>query len=433
MKRLGFLAAAGGGISAAVMPATMTANAADSGTRAARTIPITGRPVPQLAAFDTAMVGFLTRFNVPGGQCAVAKDGRLVYARGFGYVNSAASVPEVSSTARFRIASSTKPMTAVAILRLVEDGAIRLDEYALDILHALTPPPGTTPDPRLRSITIRHLLEHSAGFVYPDAAGFDPQFDGLRLAALPFSHPFPATHTDIIRFALGRPLGFTPGTRYVYSNLGYNMLGRIIEAVTNLPYRQAVQRLIFDPIGVGNIAFMTRTSPDARLPDEVFYTDYDLTLPQYSIYDNDPFVRSYSYGGFDGAAIDAHGGAIANAPDLTRFLNAVAGSSGIQLLKPATVKTMLARPSVPGEETGRYYALGWNVQPGVSVMGHAGAITYGTLSVVIRLPGEITYAALFNHLDVDIGAMLTTIEGTLIEAAHSVRSWPATDLYPALV
>src|SRR5450631_4162250 len=154
----------------------------------------------------------------------------LVYARGFGYVNSAASVPEVSPTARFRIASSTKPMTAVAILRLVEDGAIRLDEYALDILHALTPPPGTTPDPRLRSITIRHLLEHSAGFVYPDAAGFDPQFDGLRLAALPFSHPFPATHTDIIRFALGRPLGFTPGTRYVYSNLGYSMLGRIIEA-----------------------------------------------------------------------------------------------------------------------------------------------------------------------------------------------------------
>jgi len=76
LKRLGFLAAAGGGISAAVMPATMTANAADSGTPAARTIPITGRPVPQLAAFDTAMVGFLARFNVPGGQCAVAKDGR---------------------------------------------------------------------------------------------------------------------------------------------------------------------------------------------------------------------------------------------------------------------------------------------------------------------------------------------------------------------
>lgn len=378
------------------------------------------------------MTRFLNRFNVPGGQCAVAKNGRLVYARGFGNVSGVQEAPEVSPTARFRIASSTKPMTSVAILRLIEERALRLDQPAFEILKDVTPPAGTKPDPRLHTITIRQLLQHSGGFAYPDASGFDPQFDALRLAALAFDTPVPATHTDVLRYVFGRPLAFDPGTKYHYSNVGYNFLGRVIEAVTRHPYVRAMQQLVFDPIGVGTIAFMTRTSPESRLADEVYYTDYETTLPQYSVYPDDPKVRAYSYGGFDGAAIDAHGGAIANAPDLTRFLNAVGGREGFQLLKPSSVETMLARPDTPGERTGRYYALGWNVNPGLTIMGHAGAISYGTLSVVYRLPQGITYAALFNHLDADIGAALGTLESELIGAARSVHRWPAHDLYQSL-
>lgn len=107
-----------------------------------------------------------------------------------------------------------------------------------------------------------------------------------------------------------------------------------------------------------------------------------------------------SYGGFDGRAIDAHGGGIANAPDLTRFLNAVGGSRGPQLLTAATLKTMLAKPNNPfWASKPNWYALGWDVNPPKKVvMSHAGAITFGTLSCIFRLHDGITFAALLNHL-----------------------------------
>jgi CubicO group peptidase (beta-lactamase class C family) len=422
---------------AALAPAAIASTAAAARANTpARNIPITGPPVPQLAAFDRVMVGVLQTWNVPGGQCAVAKDGRIVYARGFGNVDDVTvtpTAPPVSPTARFRIASSTKPFTAVAILRLLELGRVKLEERAFDILSDLTPPPGSSVDPRLRTITVYQLLTHSAGFIYPDAAGFDPQFDGLRLAAAAFGHPYPATHTDIIRYVMGRPLGFTPGTQYTYSNVGYNILGRIIEHRTGMAFGPAVQQLLLDPIGVHRMALMTRSSPGARLADEVFYYDGSQYLGGYPIYDDDLTLRPYSYGGFDGRAIDSHGGGIANAPDLVRFLDAVAGSTGVQLLKPQTVAMMLARPPIPGHLTGDYYGLGWDVKPGITIMSHAGAITFGTCSVVFRLPGGITYAAVFNHLDPNIGGMVgVSIQDGLIAAAKSVRSWPSGDLSPNL-
>jgi CubicO group peptidase (beta-lactamase class C family) len=438
MKRRTFLATTSASAAAAAAPATIASTTAAALANAPlRSIPITGRPVPELAAFDGVMVNVLETWNVPGGQCAVAKDGRIVYARGFGNVDDVTATPTappVSPTARFRIASSTKPFTAVAILRLLEMGRVGLDERAFDILSDLTPPPGSSVDPRLRTITVYQLLTHSAGFVYPDAAGFDPQFDGLRLAAAAFGHPYPATHTDIIRYVMGRRLGFTPGMQYTYSNLGYNILGRIIERRTGMDYRSALQKLLLDPIGIHRMALMTRTSPGARLSDEVFYFDGAQYLGGYPIYDDDLGVRSYSYGGFDGRAIDSHGGLIANAPDLVRFLNAVASSRGFQLLQPQTVTKMLARPQIPGRLTGDYYGLGWDVKPGISIMSHAGAITFGTCSVVFRLPRGITYAAVFNHLDPNIGAMVgVSVQDGLIAAAKSVKSWPSGDLSPTLV
>lgn len=88
---------------------------------------------------------------------------------------------------------------------------------------------------------MRHLLEHSGGF---DSSEVDPQFNYLRSAADAFKQPHPATHTDIIRYTIGQPLAFTPGTKHVYSNYGYNILGRVIERWTKLSYGDAVRRLV---------------------------------------------------------------------------------------------------------------------------------------------------------------------------------------------
>lgn len=418
MKRKHFLAVGAG--------ATVVATSKPLSAIAAA-LPVSGTGVMQLKPAERFMINFMTKYKVPGGQCAVAKDGRLVYARGFGYSDGERQTV-VSPTARFRIASSSKPITAVAIMKLVEDGRLGLEEKAFGILSDLKPTGAATVDPRLKEITVRQLLEHSGGF---DSSRFDPQFDALRLAAAAVGHAPPATHTDIIRYMMGRPLAFDPGSKYVYSNFGYNVLGRIIEHQTQLSYGEYVAAHILAPAGIGSksMRLMTRTTPSARLADEVYYFDGPLALPTWPIYPDVLESNTYSYGGFDGAAIDAHGGWIANAIDLTRFLNAVGGSTGTQLLKAQTVRTMLTRPNIPQYHNAKkYYALGWDINPG-TVMQHNGALTFGTLSSVTRLPNEITFAMLFNHLDANFIPMVIDLERSSVRAISDIRSWPSGNLY----
>lgn len=384
-----------------------------------------GQSVPELVPVERFVSDFMARFKIPGAQCAVAKDGKLVYLRGFGFGDEARKTP-VSPTARFRIASTSKPITAVGVLQLVERGKLRLDDKAFEILSHLTPPRGASADPRLRQITVRNLLEHSGGF---DSSKFDPQFDALRIAAKTFGHAPPATHTDIIRYMMGKPLAFDPGTKFVYSNLGYNILGRIIERVTNQSYGDYIMQHVLAPVGVRSMRLATRTTPSARLPDEVFYWDGPDALPCWPIYEDDEEWHTYSYGGFDGSVIDAHGGWIGSASDLTRFADAVGGSTGKQILKPETVKTMLARPSIPAYRgQSSFYAFGWTVTEGQG-MSHNGALTYGTLAVITRLNGGITYAMLFNHLDPDIPAVLRELGTKSVAAMKAIKTWPTHDFY----
>ena len=311
-------------------------------------------------------------------------------------------------------------------MQLAERGKLHLDDKAFDILSHLEAPRGSSVDPRLRHVTVRQLLQHSGGF---DSSKVDPQFDALRIAAKLFDHVPPATHTDLIRYMMGKPLAFDPGTKFVYSNLGYNILGRIIERVSNQSYGDYITQHVLEPAGARSMKLSTRTTPSARLPDEVFYWDGPDALPCWPIYEDEEEWHTYSYGGFDGSAIDAHGGWIANASDLTHFLNAVGGSAGTQLLKPQTVKTMLAKPSIPAYHgKSSFYAQGWNVAEGQS-FGHNGALTNGTLSMITRLNGGITLALLFNHLDPDIGAVLKDLSGGSIAAIKSIKTWPTHNLY----
>ncbi len=411
MKRTDFMFAGAG---AAVVLSSQSVSAI------AATIPLSGANASELQPVERFMTSFMAKYDVPGGQCAVAKDGRLVYARGFGYADKERKTV-VSPSARLRIASCSKPITAVAIMKLVEDGQLSLEERAFSILSDLSPPEGASVDPRLHQITVRQLLEHSGGF---DSTRFDPQLHALRLAS--FGHPPPATHTDIIRYMMGKPLAFDPGTKYVYSNFGYNILGRIIERKTLQSYGEYVEKDVLNPGGVRSMRLGTRTTPSARLPDEVFYFDRTGAASTWAIYPDELETQTNSYGLFDLAAMDAHGGWIANAIDLTRFLNAVGGSSGVQLLRQQTVRTMLSRPNLPQyRNSGKYYALGWEVAPGV-VMSHTGAFTFGTLSQVTRLANGVTAAVLFNHLAVD-GVEAVNVDS--VRAFNEVRSWPSGNRY----
>ncbi|MGH7210268.1 MAG: serine hydrolase domain-containing protein, partial [Acetobacteraceae bacterium] len=143
-------------------------------------------PVPETGGGDRGladfMTGFMKQWAIPTASIAVARDGRLGHALAYGFADLAHKVP-ATPRHRFRIASSSKPITAVAIMKLIEQTRLSLGDRPFVMLAALGPPAGRSLDPRLATITVRHLLEHSGGF---DSTVTDPQFDALRIAAEAF-------------------------------------------------------------------------------------------------------------------------------------------------------------------------------------------------------------------------------------------------------
>ncbi len=127
-------------------------------------LPITGKAHEALKSFDQMMTSFVTLHDIPGAALAVTRNGRLVYARGFGYADREKKEPTQPDTL-FRIASVSKPVTGAAVLRLVEKGKLSLTDHAFDFLD-LKPhfEKGGKIDPRLKDVTIQPLLHHTAGW-----------------------------------------------------------------------------------------------------------------------------------------------------------------------------------------------------------------------------------------------------------------------------
>ncbi len=221
----------------------------------------TGPAVPEMANYDAFAESLVSQYRLPGLSIAVMKDGRLVYARGFGIADPTTGEP-VQPTSRFRIASLSKAITSAVAMRLVDRGLLSLDAPAFALLPDLPPLPGQTEDPRLATITVRDLLQHSGGWDR-DATGYDPMFDPARIATAAGVPP-PADCPTIIRFMRGRPLDFAPGTRYAYSNFGYCVLGRILERVSSQSY-EALTLSFLAEAGIGTMQ-LGATRPEGRLP-----------------------------------------------------------------------------------------------------------------------------------------------------------------------
>ncbi|HEV3022184.1 MAG TPA: serine hydrolase domain-containing protein, partial [Pirellulales bacterium] len=214
------------------------------------------------------MTTFVERNKVPGAALAVTHRGQLVYARGFGYADGAKE--PVKPASLFRIASISKPITAVAVLQLIEHGKLHFDDKVVERMKLSPHLDGdASMDERWREITVRHCLQHTGGWDR-DKSG-DPIGRPLEIARA-LGVPPPARPVDIVRFMMGKPLDFAPGSKEVYSNLGYLVLGRIIEAVAAETYERYVEKEVLSPLGI-KAAQLGRTLPANRAQGEVSYFD----------------------------------------------------------------------------------------------------------------------------------------------------------------
>jgi N-acyl-D-amino-acid deacylase len=391
-------------------------------------------PRSPLASFDQEMEQFMRAREVPGGAVAVVKNGKLVYAHGYGWADREKRQP-VQAESLFRIASISKPITAVAVLQLVERGKLRLDDRAFDLVKL---PPvlakGEAPDPRLAKITIRQLLQHSGG--WDRDKSFDPMFRPDQIAAA-VGTPAPARPEAVIRYMLGKPLDTDPGTHYAYSNFGYCVLGRVIEKVSGLGYEEYVRQNMLAPAHVTTMR-LGATRESGRLPNEVrYYTPSNRTSR--SVFPDQPGEVSACYGSFFVEAMDAHGGWVGSAVDLVKFAAALDDPEHSPLLKPETLRTMYRRPEAPlwrkddGSPADAYYGCGWMVRPvgqdGKANYWHSGSLP-GTNTLLVRRADGLTWAALFNQRSEGGKLSDGDIDPALHHAAAGVKQWPTEDLFP---
>ncbi len=388
-----------------------------------------GKEVQELAAVDELMKSFLKKHRAPSVSVAITDKGRLIYANGFGYADIATG--EIASpSSRYRIASVSKPVTAAAIFRLLESGKLTLDAKVFEILPDYAPPKADADiDPRLASVTIRQCLQHSGG--WDRGASFDPMFRAVDFAqALDF--PPPAGPNEVIRNMMAQPLDFDPGTRQVYSNHGYCLLGRVIEKVSGKSYEHFVKEEVLKPMGIEAME-VGRSMPEDRMPNEVRYYS-PFRGP--SVFATSLGKRvPYPYGGWHLEAMDSHGAWIASVVDLARF---VVAFDGPRFLKQETLDKMFARPEgkagldQEGVPKASSYAAGWRRREtdDGTVFSHGGSLA-GTSAYMVRRPDGRHWVLLFNTRRSALTSYLpTALEPELNQLLDTIQAWPGHDLFP---
>ncbi len=403
-----------------------------SGALQDRDPPVTGKANPNLADFDEMMIAFVKKHKVPGATLAVTKDGRLVYSRGFGYADLEAH-QAMEANSLMRVASVSKPITAVAILMLIEQGKLKLDDLVFDLLK-IEPflEEADTFDPRWKKITIGHLLQHRGG--WDRGKSFDPMFRSVKIAQALKVKP-PAKPEHIIRYMAGKPLQFAPGERYAYSNFGYCLLGRVIEKVTGQSYEDFVRKSVLAPVGIKDMK-VGKTLASQRAAREAHYYAFKRELAPAVVGPKLGKKVPLPYGAWYLEAMDSHGGWIASAADLVRFASALDRPDKCPILKSESIQSMFARPEglaghgPKGKPLAVYYGCGWSVRVigrGKINTSHNGLLA-GTAAHLMRRWDGVNWAVIFNTDRGAGGEYLAAAVAPLVhEAADRVKEWPPGD------
>ena len=354
----------------------------------------TGYYSPSLVNFDVAMNNLLKNYNIPGGQLAITYKGRLVYSRGFGLADKSTNTA-VCPDNIFRIANLSKQITSITIMHLYEQGRIGLDDIVFGANGILNDSMYLVPvlDSRVYDITVNDLLSHQSGI---------------------------PTYSFNARF---QDLDFTPGTNGLFSNVGYVVLGRVIEKITKQDYETYVRDTILAPIGITDMR-IGKTLLIDKLPNEVHYYDYPGAPLVPSIFDSTILVPRQYGGDFSIESSKACGGWVASAQDLCKLLCAVDKfSTRPDILSTATINTMVQPIH---EYLGFPYALGWIINTTSNNWFHDGALI-GTMSYQVRRNTEINYALVVNS-NYSSG-QFTALSSLVSSVIPLITSWPEIDLF----
>ena len=312
------------------------------------------------ASIAAALQPFVERHELAGAVVLVATKDKVLSVDAVGFADVAARKP-MQADALFWIASQSKPMTGTALMMLVDEGKVKVDdpvekylpefrgqmlEVERDAEHVLLRKPE-------HSITVREVLSHTSGLPFKSPLE-EPTLDGLPLAVA------------VRSYAMG-PLELAPGSKYQYSNAGINTAGRIIEVVSGMAYEEFMRTRLFDPLGMKDTTFWPNEEQVARLAkpykpnaDKTALEETTVTQLRYPLTDR---VHRFPM---------PAGGLFSTAQDTARFCQMILNGGelhGRRYVSEASVKAMTSKQT--GEALKDGYGFGWTANG--AQFGHAGA------------------------------------------------------------
>jgi len=270
----------------------------------------------QVAALENEVSDFVALGKTVGAVLLISRNGELASSRAFGWQDREARIP-MRKDSIFRLLSMTKSVTCAALMCLVDEGKVSVEDAVERYLPELTGvrfADGSKPSANPK---LWQLMAHSAGLV--DA--FSTEFLNTDFAL-----------SDLARFAARTPLGYEPGTGWAYSNGGFALLGRIVEQVSGMEYDRFVQRKILDPVGMASSYFHVPKAEQRRLA-----TIYRIAEGVVSREPDDPLNRDLRYS-------SPVNGLHTTAMDLWRFYEMIRGggkAQGARVLSEASARAMV--------------------------------------------------------------------------------------------
>jgi N-acyl-D-amino-acid deacylase len=377
--------------------------------------PVTGKAGPGLEGLDEVVLEVMEHHGIPGAALTIALDGRLILAKGYGWSDVTTGTPTQPDT-RFGLASLSKPITATAVLKLVEAGKLGFDDRVFDLLKDLKPPRGTREDPRYRTITVRQCLNHSAGW-NRDLRG-DP-ITWTPLVCRGLGVPPPLSAAQLLSFLMALPLDYDPGTECHYSNVGYIALGEVIAAVTGQPYGRWVLDNVLKPAGAKGAALEALNGRYLANAARRHLAGTLMILPPIEL----PMQ-------------DASGGWVGSAIDMMCFLTALDGSRGKALLTEKSLQAMIEPPPKPlgPFPDGTHVGLGWDkVQSEGKRFGYFKSGNFpGERTFSKRRADGLKWVLLFNasmDFDPQDGQRITNALQLIHQKIERYEKYPDLDLF----
>ncbi|MEI7830421.1 MAG: serine hydrolase domain-containing protein [Prolixibacteraceae bacterium] len=366
---------------------------------------------------DRSFEKFREQNLLKGLAVAIVKDERLIFAKGYGFADAEAKI-SASPEQLFRIASVSKLVTAIAVMKLVESGKISLNSKVFGKYGILNDEKELQiKDNRLNNITIRNLLNHSAGWTqrYGDIA-FLP-----RIVSEQTGDPMPLTISSYIKFVISRRLHFEPGSSSAYSNLGYMILGEVIARVSKTSYEKYVKENILKPAHIYDMQ-LGGSFENEKLLEEVRYYQPEDAQPV-EAFDGSGILVPKIYGSTNMAVLGSAGGWIASPIDLMKLLVVIDGDS-----RTNDILSMQSIAEMTHVDEKGLDPLGWRSTNENGEWWRTGTLP-GSSALLKREPNGISWIMVTNTSNYKGPHLAIEMDRVMSVTLRKINNWPDYNLF----